>query len=339
MKKKIIVLIMLTVVKLGAQITDFKHIDFTLAENTAKLYAGEPINNLPLLTHKLTFKLKSDVEKFRAIYYWVCHNIKNDYHTFRKIKTKRRKLQNDSTAFYKWQNSYRKKVFNRLLNHKKTVCTGYAYLIEQMAFIANIECVMINGYARNSNTNVDTLEFPNHTWNAVKLDNKWYLCDPTWSSGFIDTDYTFLRDFNNGYFLTVPSLFAKNHHPLNKKWLLGIKQSKESFISTPIIYDVTFEYGIMPIEPKKLYMKVTEKTPISFTFKTTQKININKISLVYYNENNKEVELKTNNLSYEKGILKFNTIITKEKTYDIHVKINNEVISSYSVYVNRKAKS
>ena len=53
-----------------AQISDFSHVDFSQADNIAKLNEGENLSNLAALTYKLTHKLSTDVEKFRAIYTW-----------------------------------------------------------------------------------------------------------------------------------------------------------------------------------------------------------------------------------------------------------------------------
>ncbi|WP_075341415.1 transglutaminase domain-containing protein [Tenacibaculum agarivorans] len=338
-KKTTLILILFIGFSVSSQVTDFNHIDFTIAENTAKLYENEDINNLPLLTHKLTYKLTTEVEKFRAIYYWVCHNIRNDYTAFLKINQKRKKLKNDSIAFLNWHNEYKKKLFNRLLKHKKTVCTGYAYLIKEMAFIAGIECVIVDGYGRNITSNIDTLGLPNHSWNAVKLNEKWYLCDATWSSGYTNEKFTFLNDYNDGYFLTDPTLFAKSHQPLLKKWLLDTNQTNQEFISAPIIYDATFEQKIIPLIPNTLHIETYNNEKLYFKFKTLKTIHLNTVFLIYYTNNGSEIKLKINDLQNNNGFISFNHILSKKGIYDFHVKMNSEIISSYTVYVERQKKS
>ncbi len=68
-------------------------------------------------------------------------------------------------------------------------------------------------------TNYKTI--PNHAWNAVKLNNKWYLCDATWSSGYIDmATYIFEYDYVNTYFLQDPIEFNTHHIPLDDSWKL-----------------------------------------------------------------------------------------------------------------------
>ncbi|WP_439150877.1 transglutaminase domain-containing protein [Winogradskyella sp.] len=200
-----------------AQISDFKHIDFTKVDNIVKLHEGNELNNLPLLAHKLTSKLPTGVEKFRAIYLWVCLNINGDAYQHNKVSRKRKKFKNDSLGYIAWNEDFKKIAFKKLLKYKTIMCTGYAYLIKELCFIADIECEIIDGYARSFETNVEALKSINHSWNAVKLNNKWYLCDATWSSGYMINGSIFVKDYNNGYFLTDPILFAKNHYPLRQK--------------------------------------------------------------------------------------------------------------------------
>ncbi len=130
------------------------------------------------------------------------------------------------------------------------MCTGYAYLIKELCFLANIECKIINGYGRSTTTNVDTLQLVNHSWNAVKLNDKWYLCDATWSSGYFIND-VFIKDYNLGYFLTEPILFAKNHYPINKKWLLDSTLIASDYQASPMVYGKTFSHQIIPYYPVK----------------------------------------------------------------------------------------
>ena len=76
-----------------AQVSDFKTIDFTRADNRAKLQEGHALGNLPILAYRLTHDLSTEVEKFRAIYTWVCTNIKGDSNQHDKVSRKRRKYK------------------------------------------------------------------------------------------------------------------------------------------------------------------------------------------------------------------------------------------------------
>lgn len=219
MKKLLLLLLFTFVCQIHAQQKDFETISFEKADNIAMTLKGKELNNLSLLAHNLTYNLETDVERFRSIYYWVCHNIKNDYDLMVKNESKRLKLKNDATQLDEWNKNFRKEVFKKLSKRKKTLCTGYAFLIKELATLAGLECEIVNGYGKTSNS-FKNIKMPNHSWNVVKLNGKWYVCDATWSSGYIDEDYRFKFNYNNDFFLMDPKQFGKSHKPLDTEWLL-----------------------------------------------------------------------------------------------------------------------
>jgi len=90
MKRLTFVVILIFLTQIHGQQIDFALIDFRGAEGNAKNLKDEDVLNLPILTYRLTQNLNSDAERFRAIYYWVCHNIKGDYHMYNKGINQRR---------------------------------------------------------------------------------------------------------------------------------------------------------------------------------------------------------------------------------------------------------
>ena len=314
-----------------AQVSDFESIDFRRADNIVKLHEGQSLNNLPILAHKLTHQLTSDVEKFRAIYLWVCLNIKGDVKQNNIVMKNRKKLQNDSISYLRWNADYKKDAFKKLLKHKKTMCTGYAALIKELCFLANIDCEIIDGYGRNLNSNVDSLEMTNHSWNAIKLNNKWYLCDATWSSGY-SINNRFIKDYNNGYFLTDPILFANNHYPIDEKWLLNDTSTTTKFVSAPLVYGKTFEHNILPISPSEMHIVVNKGEEINFSFETTSNIPSDKIFLVSYN-NTKLKEFKIYDLEINNELVQFKYTFNNKGFYDIHVKIDKDIVATYTIKI------
>ena len=317
-----------------SQVSDFKTIDFSKADNIAKLNEGHDLSNLPLLTHKLTSKLPTDVEKFRAIYTWVCKNVSGDSYQHNKVSRKREKFKNDSLGYIEWNNEFKKIAFKKLLNHKKTMCTGYAYLIKELCFIANIKCEIIDGYGRSVETNVEELESINHSWNAVKLDNKWYLCDATWSSGYMINGSFFVQDYNDGYFLTDPILFAKNHYPIEKKWFLNKNLKVSKFIAEPIIYGETFQHQVIPIYPKELNTTIKKNEEINFSFKLLKPISKESISLVKISGDHQN-RYKIYDFKNENGIITFKYRFKRKGFYDVHLKIENDIVATYAMEVTK----
>jgi len=333
-----VLLVLLFSAALNGQHSNFAQINFKKADSIAAYYKGASLANLPVLTHNLTRALETDVEKFRAIYTWVGTNIQNDYSSYTKTIKKRKKLAKDEDALAKWNAEATPKVFKNLLKYKKTACTGYAYLIRELAALADINCNIINGYGRTANTTLSDKSIPNHSWNAVELDGKWYLCDPTWSAGRIlldDDGPRFESDYFDGYFLAEPSLFIKNHFPLDTKWsLMSDTPNFQTFLDGPVVYKEAFKSTIIPTAPLEMHLETIKNKPFSFTISSVNAIENESIVLVLKNGNSSESVrplVEQNKNSYE-----LQHSFEKSGSYDVHVKVNDNLIATYVIRVKRK---
>ncbi|HWA33665.1 MAG TPA: transglutaminase domain-containing protein, partial [Cyclobacteriaceae bacterium] len=210
--------------------------DFAKADSIALQYPNHSLADLDLLASRLTASLHSDEEKFRAIYKWVCDNISYDRGTYLENKRMRSKLAN--AALDQWNARTTLKMFRELIRHHRTVCTGYAWLVKELAARAGLTCMVVDGYGRNASSNIGGKGIPNHSWNAVRLNDKWYLCDATWSAGAFDASTgAFLPRFDDAYFLADPLLFIQNHYPLDPRWtLLKESPSLQWFLEAPLVY-------------------------------------------------------------------------------------------------------
>lgn len=332
MRKHKLLLVLVLSFKVFSQPTDFKHVNFKRADDIAKSLKGESLKDLPILAHKLTSNLATDVEKFRAIYTWVCLNIRNDYGNHIQNLKKRRKFKNDSIALYNWNTEFKEKALKKLVKHKKTICTGYAYLLRELASFAGLNCKMVHGYGRTVSTNINNLSIPNHTWNVVLLNNKWYLSDPTWSSGFFHFDKgVFVPQYNDGYFLTDPKLFVKSHFPLNSDWILieNTPPSVDDFLTGPLVYGSAFKYHIMPLFPIKMKSEVAINTEVVFQFKVPYNQKENTFSLVVDSGSSNKI-IKPSSYNKQTEILEFKKVF-KRGLYDVHLKVNDEVVATYII--------
>ena len=319
-----------------AQKTDFKYINFTKADSIAHASNNENLKSLPKLAHLLTSNLDTDVEKFRAIYIWVCNNIKGDHAAVSKNTRKRKRFKNDTIKLFKWNTSFNKVLFKKLLKEHKTVCTGYAYLIRELCKLSNIESQIIDGYGRSSAVNIGELSIPNHSWNAVKLNNKWYLADATWSSGYTDlNDNTFIFDYNDGYFLTKPKLFIKNHFPLNNKWTLIENEaiSTETFVNAPLVYGETFKHKVIPVFPEIMNNSISKNEEIVFQLQESDAIDLSKINIQIgqFSSINKT---KLLSVSRKKELIFIKHKFKIKGNYDVHILYKKNVIATYTFKVN-----
>lgn len=92
------------------------------------------------------------------------------------------------------------------LVEKQCVCEGYAKAFKYLADIAGIDNVLMQGNAINSDG-----ENESHAWNAVYLNNKWYLIDTTWDDPIIIGRGIVLNNVHYRYFLKGYTSFYANH--------------------------------------------------------------------------------------------------------------------------------
>ncbi len=122
------------------------------------------------LLSSLDLSSKTDYQKIKAIYDYICSNITYDYDN----------LYDDS---YTLKHS----SYAALIN-KKAVCQGYASLFYRLALEAGIDARVISGDSNGP-----------HAWNIVKIEGSYYNLDSTWDAGNTEYEY-FLKnakDFPN----------------------------------------------------------------------------------------------------------------------------------------------
>jgi transglutaminase-like putative cysteine protease len=140
---------------------------------------------------------------------------------------------------------------------RKGVCEGYARLMVALGKAANVEIAYVTGHARNSRwrpvfdaSGQPDLEGERHAWNAVKLDDGWYLLDATWddpSNGEPRTTYLF----------TPPKLLTYDHLPEDSAWQLRVDPvSLGEFVRQPLLKPTIGEFGLALVEPTRSQITV-----------------------------------------------------------------------------------
>lgn len=178
-------------------------LDFTVGYLTTKaqeVYIDASVKTLvpTLITSKM-----SDVAKETAIHDWLIKHVSYDF-------------------------TLKQRTAYTALTTGKTVCSGYAMLMEKMLSQAGIKSYIIAGHLSQSGSNIPNIEQENHVWNLVQLNNQWYHVDVT-------------NDWNNP---DRYMYFNKGSEFMNK---MGFSWNKAQLIR--------------PVEPKQLTGPVTPKTP------------------------------------------------------------------------------
>ncbi len=132
---------------------------------------------------------KNDSEKVRVLYVWVTTKIKYE----EKITDS---LRNQDLVSY-------------VLKTRSGKCKNYSALLTSVCDLMNIEAYSVLGYTR-IDRKIDTSY--DHAWNIIKLDNEYFLFDPTWDSkqkqyNSIKQEYEYL------YYKKNSNYFIKTHMP------------------------------------------------------------------------------------------------------------------------------
>ena len=265
MKYALAIIAVIIAGNLKAQKNDFPHANFARADSIAFAHANESLGDPKKLALNLTSHLSTEQEKFRAIFRWVTDNISYDYKLYQRIKRIERKYRYNKKELSKWNRRWNRTIDRQLVNKKSTICSGYSRLINTLTDHAGILSTAVYGFGR-------TTEYPigrgsmNHSWNVVKINSKWYLCDATWASGGVDrTTGKFIKSYSDHYFLTDPSLFIANHFPADTSWmLLSNKPTYKQFVNAPLKSTAFISNQVNQYFPPKGLIKTQASKPVEF---------------------------------------------------------------------------
>jgi len=318
---------------LSAQPFAGKSDDYQRADSVAAAYANYPLADVRDLSLKLTRPFTKERDKYRAIFRWVCDNIRSDYKLYCKVKQIRKRYQSDPVSLAISSQKINKQVFTHLREKRSTICTGYAYLLNSLAQHAGLNCRIVDGYARTATTNLGGNGYPNHSWNAIRIDNQWYLSDPTWASG---TTYEpmgiFIPYFNESYFLVPPALFVHSHFPLDTaQLLLRDKPTLSDFLSAPLAYAPSYEYSLSMVAPSQFFLTIMNEKPLTITVKQESGKPFQKLSLKV-NDSEVVVQQLDPTNSVESVYTLTHTFSTRGYAA-LHILVDGKPAYSYSVKV------
>ncbi|MDV6168578.1 transglutaminase domain-containing protein [Flavobacterium sp. DG1-102-2] len=182
-------------------------------------------DDIRLLSYELTKNYSTQLEKARAIFIWVTHNIAYDYKVLNKKKLKRdffecKKKENCNIEYAKWEDNYLKKV----IRNRKGICDGYARLFKKLCDHAGIQGSLVNGYTKSRPEEIGKMGRLNHSWNVMLIDGKYYYLDATWAAGGCARNkkgkyVKFYPHFEEYYWLTPIEKMSRDHFPADEEWI------------------------------------------------------------------------------------------------------------------------
>lgn len=227
---------------------------FERVDSVAKAFVSQH-TDARQLARELTALFSEPVDKARAIFTWIAHNIRYDC---KKFHDKDRDVAISGYSEEDAQRKYlkfREKQLVETLRKRKGICDDYSHLFQAMCEAIGIEAVVISGTSRRFESPFRRLpERADHAWNAFRINDQWHLVDVTWAAGYTDEEVKrFTFEFRPGYFMVPPRYFLLDHFPQEEKWQLVEKPlSRKDFPKQPVICYGTALFTLTDFTPTLL---------------------------------------------------------------------------------------
>lgn len=312
----------------------FASISFLNAQTDWQKYnhiKGVKYSSVPQLANAITKGLETDREKVEAIYFWVTNNIRYDYKMFlrNKEKEKKNKTRYSGAALA----IYEEEIALSGLRSGKGICQHYALIFRDLCKKVGIRAELVGGYGKNDPLKTRSTG-EKHAWNAVRLENKWHLFDPTWGSGFVGESEKFVPLFNEDYAFVDPDVFAMNHFPKEAQWQLSKKRfDRTSFRSIPVIGSGYLKFNLSDLEPMENVVEVVQGDTIAIQFNSTEEIE----EIICQNLKSEEKIATTLEKDKDQYKLIMTTELLKSGTYAFYIK--RQLVFAYRITVGRSASS
>jgi len=148
-------------------------ITYTLSYYTTAVEEQAVDSRVKELLKELNVDNKSDYEKIKAVYDYICANVTYDYDHL-----------NDETYLHQFT------AYAALIDGS-AVCQGYAVLLYRLALELGVDARFIGGTGNGGP----------HGWNIIEMEDLYYNADSTWDAGM--TSYS--------YFLKSPTTFPDHY--------------------------------------------------------------------------------------------------------------------------------
>jgi hypothetical protein len=211
---------------------DFTKIDKHVA--TVQVTAADGIDDV---ARKIVAPSRREVERVRAIAWWMASNIAYDHDAHRVGVAQQRAGQEPVWVL----------PANRpaeVLRRRKAICMGYSALFVEFCQCVGIEAVDVSGHTRYS--------VEGHSWNAVRINGDWHLVDVSSMASGAGNQGDGRGSPVAFYFQPPPDQFIFSHFPQDPRWqLLPKPVPRSQFDSMPVVLPPLFMIGVTPESLRK----------------------------------------------------------------------------------------
>ncbi len=237
----------------------------SVAQSTEKYFFNR--GNIAKLTANVTKDMHSEEDKVLAIHEWITHHLK-------------------------WKNSKTHethyKTARKVLLKRKGAASAYVILFNEMCKFAKIECEIVRGNVTpefSINYNPKAYEISNHSWNAVKINGKWFVLDVTFDAGCMQKKkYSVKKFIEKNIVIPYPG-GVKRFYFIKKKSKFTHKPSRDYYLKNQEMLETHFP--LMPM------WQLSEDTISSNIYRKKlweRKAHINSSSGEYEYDYNKEID-------------------------------------------------
>jgi transglutaminase/protease-like cytokinesis protein 3 len=255
-----------------SQPNPYMRVDSTMRKTRIKI---KSLNDIYLLTNFIRTRFDADSLRLRAAFIWITENISYDVKAYHSENPLAGQL-------------------DYVIKKKKAVCAGYAALLKYLCDAFDIECDVVEGYARTSERDVvlnrERLR-TNHAWNCVKVNGHWRLVDATWaSSAGVEENgvlkYT-IKQFDEVYYFTAPEKLILNHLPAKNKYqMVNPLVSERTFKNQLMFLSGFLKDSIVQVVPEKPVIKARMGDTVTIKLRSVARIQLDNFC-VYSPSNNK----------------------------------------------------
>lgn len=164
---------------------------YSALDNSAMFLPKDVTLSTISLAKYIESKYNTDLSKITAAYRWITANIRYD---------------KDSMLAINWSKETDEKIA-ATLRRKKGVCDNFASVFTDVLLKMSIPSFVVNGHCKPTGRVFNQA----HSWSAVRLNNAWKLCDPTWDIMYAGSPR---------YFMLSPDEFIGTHWPFDPMWQL-----------------------------------------------------------------------------------------------------------------------
>ncbi|KAB1155243.1 hypothetical protein F7018_12250 [Tenacibaculum aiptasiae] len=277
------------------------------------------------LAERINYDFKTDIEKVRAIFKWMCLNIEYNTPSNKTLKSPELIYYFSEDDLKRTHVRMQEEVIYNVFNKRKAVCLGYTQLFSRLCNLMHIENELIYGYTKRSVNKIGYIpNRKNHAWNAVKINNKWLLIDVTYGAGYLYKG-VWQKQTNLDYFDAKKEKLRITHFPTSKKWQKYLKQKPlKEFCYEPFYQNAYLKYRIKIIKPNIGEITINKEDNILLKIKKIK--NIDNIKYLFSHEN----KLRTARIKNDD----FSTNIffkNPKKDTSLHIYIKNELALEYKI--------